>query len=210
MPADDANRFAARADLCRFLAGCYYQPGAEFVEDRLFDSMHDVAAQIDAELAAGARRLHEAFVAENLEDLLVDYTRLFLGPIDILAKPYGSVWLDDGRTLMQDSTMAVMQRYAEGGFEMDEAFRELPDHVAAELEFLYLLLFRQAQARRADDMQALDEAASLQRLFLGEHLSRWIGPFTAAMRAGARSEFYRRLATLTERVVRREAGDVVD
>ena len=48
--------------------------------------------------------------------------------------------------------------YADAGFEMDEAFRDLPDHVAAELEFMYLLLFRQAEAlgRRRSTANSLD------------------------------------------------------
>ncbi len=208
MSAEVADRLAARADLCRFLAGCYYQPGPEFVEEALFGSMCDVAARIDANLAERARRLGEAFGADDLETLLVDYTRLFLGPVGTLAQPYGSVWLEDGKALMQDSTMAAQALYAEGGFEIDEAFRDLPDHVAAELEFLYLLLFRQAQAHVNRDDRALDEAAALQRRFLDEHLGRWAGRFTAAMRDGAQTEFYRLLALLTEEVVRREtAGD---
>ena len=40
---------------------------------------------------------------------------------------------------MGDSTMAVLALYREGGFHVAEAFTEMPDHVAVELEFLYLL-----------------------------------------------------------------------
>ena len=93
MAQDELGRGIARADLCRFLAACYYQPGPEFAEEKLFDSMAAVAARVDPDFAARARRLGEAFAAEDPEDLLVDYTRLFLGPVDALAKPYGSVWL---------------------------------------------------------------------------------------------------------------------
>jgi TorA maturation chaperone TorD len=133
--------------------------------------------------------------------LLVDYTRLFLGPVQTLAQPYGSVWLGGDKGLMQASTMAVLALYAEGGFEVDEAFRDLPDHVAAELEFLYLLLFREAQARHGGDAGALAAVADLRRRFLDAHLGAWIGAFAAAVRTGARTDFYRELAGLTERFV---------
>jgi putative dimethyl sulfoxide reductase chaperone len=206
MHADDFAGLAARADLCRFLAACYYQPGPEFTEEKLFDSMFDCASRVDAELAARARRLGDAFRAEDLQELLVDYTQLFLGPIDAPARPYGSVWLDGRKTLMQDSTLAVLALYAEGGFEIDDGFRELPDHAAAELEFLYLLLFRQAEACRSGDAQARAHNAELQRRLLGEHLGRWVAPFTAAMQTGAQTAFYRELAALTDRVVQSEAA----
>lgn len=202
MPADDEDKAAARADLCRFLAGCYYEPGPEFAEEKLFDSMLAAALRIDPDLAERARRLGDAYAAEDTQTLLVDYTRLFLGPVQPLAQPYGSVWLSGETTLMQDSTMALVELYKQGGFEIDPEFRELPDHVAVELEFLYLLLFRQNRAHPSGDAGDAATAAALQQKLLREHLGAWIGPFTAAMKAGAQTAFYRVLAELTERFVR--------
>ena len=204
MPDPEQDRDAARADLCRLLAACYYEPGREFEEERVFAALRAAAARVDPGLAADARRLGDAFAAARLEDLLIDYTRLFLGPVAAPARPYGSVWLEVDKGLMQDSTMAVLALYAEGGFEIAEAFRELPDHIAAELEFLYLLLFKAAQARRAGDDEALAASTGLRQRFLGAHLAAWVVPFTAAVAANAQTPFYRALAALTERFVSME------
>jgi TorA maturation chaperone TorD len=206
MPDDDQVQGAARADLCRFLAACHYQPGPEFAEEKVFDSMAAAAARVDPDLAARARRLGEAFAAADPDDLLIDYTRLFLGPIDTRAKPYGSVWLGGDATLMQDSTMAVLALYAEGGFDLAEDFRELPDHVAAELEFLYLLIWKEDEARRNLDLAALAATTALRRRFLSEHLGAWVGPFAAAVGEGAQTAYYRELAGLTDRFVALEAS----
>jgi putative dimethyl sulfoxide reductase chaperone len=197
----DPQQATAREDLCRFLSACYYEPAPEFAEERLFDSMLAAAQQLDPELAEQARRLGEAFAAEDLQTLLVDYTRLFLGPVDPRARPYGSSWLGGEGALMEDSTLAVLDLYREGGFEIDEDFRDLPDHVAVELEFLYVLNFRQNQARGLGDTGARAECEQLQQRFLADHLARWIGPFSAAVRAGAETAFYRELAAMTERFV---------
>jgi len=206
MAQDELGRGIARADLCRFLAACYYQPGPEFAEEKMFDSMAAVATRVNPDFAASARRLGEAFAAEDPEDLLIDYTRIFLGPVDAIARPYGSVWLGGQQALMQDSTMAVQQLYEQGGFEIDEDFRELPDHVAAELEFLYLLIYRETEARAKGDADAAAAMAALRRRFLGEHLGAWVAAFAAAVREGATTGFYRELADLTQRVVAAEAG----
>ena len=206
MSTYDQDRGLAREDLCRFLAACYYQPGPEFAEERVFDSMLDAATRIHTELAAQARRLGEEFSAEDPESLLLDYTRLFLGPSHVIAKPYGSVWLEDQNTLMGDSTMAVLALYEEGGFEIDEEFRELPDHIAAELEFLYLLIYRENEAHRIGEPEALKAATGLKKRFLDEQLGLWIGSFTATVKAGAQSGFYRQLAELTDRFVKMEAS----
>lgn len=192
------QEFAARADFARFLAACYYEPAPEFAQEKLFDSMAAAGEPIGVEFAAGARRLGAAFAAEGIEELLVDYTRLFLGPVDARAKPYGSVWLGPDGLAMQDSTMAVVGLYEEGGFELSEDFRDLPDHVAAELEFLYLLLFHESRASAAN-------AVALKRRLLEEHLGRWIGPFSDAVKAGAQCDFYRELGDLTSRFVALEA-----
>lgn len=203
MPHYDLEHGTARENFCRFLAACYYQPGPEFAEENVFDSMLDAATRAHPDLAAHARRLGADFSAEEPENLLLDYTRLFLGPAHIVAKPYGSVWLDGETTLMRNSTMAVQELYHEGGFEIDEEFRELPDHIAAELEFLYLLIYRENEGHRNGSAEALKWVA-LKKRFLDEHLGLWIGPFTAAVKAGARSSFYRELAELTNRFVEQE------
>ena len=194
----------AREDLCRFLAGCYYEPGPEFAEERLFESMQAAAQRIDPELAAHAQRLGQAFAASNLQDLLVDYTRLFLGAPQALAKPYSSVWLTGQPELMQDSAMELLKLYEQGGFEIDPEFRDLPDHVAVELEFLYLLTYQQNQARAYGDDQALQTVELLRTAFLIGHMGRWLGPFILAVHDNAQCEFYRELAEFTELFVRLE------
>ena len=68
MPLDVQDKGAAREDLCRFLAACYYQPGPEFAEEKVFDSMLDAATRIHPDLAVHARRLGEE------EGLFVGYS----------------------------------------------------------------------------------------------------------------------------------------
>lgn len=206
MPPHALRKDAAREILCRLLAACYYEPGPEFVEEGVFDSLRESARIVDAGLAAIADRLGPAFLSVPVEELLLDYTRLFLGPNEILAKPYGSFWLGGEKALMQDSSMAVLDLYGEAGFELAEDFRELPDHIAAELECLYLLLFRENRARQESDHAALAAIETLRRRFLAEHLGAWIGRFGAAMRSGAATELYRVLSELTVAFVHLEAA----
>jgi putative dimethyl sulfoxide reductase chaperone len=206
MPDFDPDKATAREDLCRFLAACYYEPGPEFAEERVFNSMLDAARRLDPDLARVAARLGQDFAAQDLEKLLVDYTKLFLGPPQPLARPHGSFWLTGETTLWQDSTLAVLQLYEEAGFDLDDEFREVPDHIAVELEFLYLLTFRQHEAHRAGLADVLLNWQQLKAVFLSRHLGAWIGRFAAAVKAGAQTAFYRDLAELTERFIRMEAS----
>lgn len=204
MPEHDPDEASAREDLCRFLAACYYEPDAAFAEEHLFDSMLAAATRVNPALAGLAKKLGDDFAAQELETLLVDYTRLFLGPPEAVAKPYGSFWLSGEAALMQDATMAVLELYREGGFELDGEFLEMPDHVAVELEFLYLLTFKRNEAQRDSLAGVQANWDQLEKVFLGAHLGAWISQFAQAVEANAQTAFYRHLAELTQRFVRME------
>lgn len=201
----DPDAATAREDLCRFLSACYYEPSEAFAEEHLFDSMLTAATRLHPDLAADARKLGEAFAAQDLEALLVDYTRLFLGPMETLASPYGSQWTGTPVLAEGNPPPAVLEIYSEGGFETDAEFVDLPDHVAVELEFLYLLNFNKNRAAQAGRLDEADATETLKQRFLAEHLGSWIAPFAMAVQAGAETAFYRELAALTERFVRTES-----
>lgn len=202
MPLYDPDASTAREDLCRFLSACFYEPTPVFAEENLFGNMQVAASRVHPDLAEQVRRLGEAFAAQDLQALLVDYTRLFLGPIEALAPPYGSSWLDAPTPTGDHPAPVILDLYSEGGLEIDPEFMELPDHVAVELEFLYLLLFTENQADSIGNADARTAAQALRQRFLTEHLGVWIGPFATALATAAQTTFYRELALLTERFVR--------
>lgn len=195
----------AREDLCRFLSACYCEPSTDFSEEHLFESMLAAAAAIDPDLATSARKLGAEFVAQDMQTLLVDYTALFIGPAQPRAMPYASFWLTDDQSMRHEATMTVLDFYEQGGFDISEDLHELPDHIAVELEFLYLLIFAQNQARLGGNADDLAAANALHRRFVTEHLTGWLGDFATAVKAGSGTAFYRELAELTRKFVRMEA-----
>lgn len=197
MMTSQYNRIAAMADLCRLLSACYYEPSAAFTEERLFDALEIAASHIDADIAVRARELKYAFGADTHQELLVDYAHLFLGPVGLLAVPYESAWLAKRGEPALETTQAILDLYAAGGFEIDPEFLDLPDHIAVELEFMYALLFRQAAALRDGDLQAISELNALRARLVTNHLDRWLPDFQAAVLEGAQCTFYRNLVDLT-------------
>lgn len=205
MTEDEMQAALAREDVCRYLAACYYEPEPMFAEEGLFESLRRSASLVHRDLVPHAVALGEAFVGTTAEELLVDYTRLFLGPVRILAKPYGSVWLDEDPTLMGRSSLAVLDLYQACGFDIEPAFRDLPDHIAVELEFLYLLLFRANEARLGGNEEKARAEVERKGRFLDQHLGRWVAPFTKAVETAAQTAFYRELARTTRLFVGMEA-----
>ncbi|MFB0934197.1 MAG: molecular chaperone TorD family protein [Propionivibrio sp.] len=201
MPNQAFYRAAALADVSRLLAACYYEPGPEFAEERLFDAMIEAAQRIDAALAEKASLLKTAFEADSQQELLVDYAHLFLGPVGLLALPYESAWLEKQGVPSSEATQALLDLFADGGFEVDPDFRDLPDHIAVELEFLYTTYFRMAAAIRDADLPAINESIDLRQRLIDLHLKRWCPDFCAAVNAGAQCRFYRELADLTVQLI---------
>jgi TorA maturation chaperone TorD len=194
------KRHFARADVYRLLSACYYEPDAAFLEEELFGQMKSSMAKASQQHVPAVVALEEAFKGSDLDELKLDYSRLFLGPFEIPAKPYGSVYLDGEKVVMGDSTVQTMELYREGGFNVAADFSEMPDHVAVELEYLYLLSYNQGQTAESDGDGA-EKLRILKKRFLDEQLGRWIAPFTEAMRTHAETEFYKKLADLTEQFV---------
>jgi TorA maturation chaperone TorD len=197
----------ARAEVYRFLSACFYQPEGFFQEEDLFGQLKMAMAKASPKWVPEVAAMDVCFRSSGSEALLLDYSRLFLGPFDILARPYGSVYLDGEKVVMGDSTMQALALYREGGFEVADYFREMPDHVAVELEFLYLLSFRIGQAAAAEERTRL---ISLKRRFLAEHLGRWIGALHEAIQEGAETDFYKQLADLTDQFVREDLQELVE
>lgn len=201
MENSSPNLGLSREIIYRLFSACYYQPEEALIEEDVFGQLEaalDLHSDAWAELA---KQLRIAFLDTGTEALLLDYTRLFLGPNVILAKPYGSVYLDDEALVMGDSTIKALACYSSAGFSVAEDFREMPDHVAVELEFLYLLTFKENQALADNNPIAARQFAELKGRFLVEHLGAWIEPFGERIRQGSQTDFYRLLAQLTTEFV---------
>lgn len=115
----------------------------------------------------------------DLERLTVDHTALFLsGSLDRAVQPYES-WHVGADGFEQPSVSAALsRRYREAGLVVALP-GELPDHVAAELEFCAYLCRREGDAEGAGVRRWRQE----RRSFLVEHPLRWLDAFERALAA---------------------------
>ncbi len=196
MVTNDLQRLkVARSDAYRLLAACFYEPDRElFLEEQLGDNLGFFFFFFEVPADTPCRRLAESLGATEGEELLVEYSALFLGPFGAPAHPFGSVYLEKGSRLMGDSTMAVKKIYQQAGAAQE--IEGPPDHIALELEFMNFLLLQQLAAEAAGDQAELAELIRLEQLFLAEMLASWTVPFANAIREKSNLDFYRALADL--------------
>ena len=135
----------------------------------------------------------------NLEPLIIDFSRLFLGPLNLLAPPYGSIYLEGRKKLMGESTNNILEWFNSENLELE--INDIPDHIAFELEFMYVLILREMQAREEKNEIEIVDYLNKQNEFLKLHLGSWIKKFTKCVKDGASSSFYKELAIQTEKFI---------
>jgi TorA maturation chaperone TorD len=120
--------------------------------------------------------------ATLLEDLQIEYTRLFInGFPHVAAPPYGSVYLD--KTLRGKYSDEVLTFYRSRGYNLRED-ADLPDNIIYQLEFLSFL---------AEDRNKEGEREFLRRFFLP-----WFSIFADRVKGEAHHPFYRIIVTLID------------
>lgn len=143
---------------------------------------------------------------ELVEDLAVEFTRLFVGPGPHVP-PNAAVHTEgEGGALWGESTGRVKRFIEDTGFTYRPGHGELPDHISVELEFVGELAAREAQALEEGDRDAADRLRQTQRAFVTGHMADWIPDFCDQVMAKARLPFYRELAGLTKGFIRSEAA----
>jgi len=200
----NANQTAAaiREDVYRLLAACYYPPTPALLEENCCDALALLLSAPVPEAAAHAAEAAKMSAGQSVEQLAVEHARLFLGPFQLVAPPYGSYYLDDKKTVMGDSTAQVAAFYHACGLRLADDFHELPDHVTAELEFMSFLCYGERQAEAVGNLDELQRLAGVQREFLGRFLIPWLEPFTAAVISDGEAPFYQQVARCTASFVR--------
>ena len=134
-----------RANCFKLLAACFYEPEKDLlVEENLCQNLQNLLDGWASGAAKAASDMGLALLSTEQEQLSLAHAELFIGPFELIAPPYGSVYLEKNRQIMGDTTMGVLKSYQEAGLSVDE--KEPPDHIAIELEFMSFLSTREAEA----------------------------------------------------------------
>ena len=184
-----------RGDCYRFLAACFYVPQKGLlVQENLLGNLTMSLEKVCPGAAPFSRKMIDALTKYSNEDLSVEHAKLFVGPFELKAPPYGSVYLDKEKRIMGDSTMEVIKAYQKHGLSIDDEFKELPDHISAELEFMYYLIHKEVEALRNTDKKRALKWIEPQEAFFNTFLRLWVPAFCAKIQEGTDNEFYRALA----------------
>lgn len=202
---ESLEELAARAEVYGLLSQAYHTPEVGFLRG---DFLGSLVLALDTlapnSLAEEVKSLENYLQAlQDSVEITVEYTRLFRGPVKAAVYPYESMYTED--EIMGMSTLDVVRRYGEAGIGVSEEFKDLPDHISAELEFMrYLCLHELAALQKGDDTEAT-RFRFMGQSFAKDHLGRWLPRFTSRLLQCTTLPFYLCLARITQEFVSREA-----
>lgn len=189
----DITEVIRRGDCFKLLAACFYEPDREILlEEKIGERLEYLFEKIHADGGSFARTMQISLTGIEQQQLAVDHAALFVGPFELIAAPYGSVYTEKSRRVMGESTVEAARYYREVGLSVD--VKEPPDHIVVELEFMYFLCSKEAgaaQNRLYDDAQHYRD---LQISFYHHAMKPWVSQFCDAIRKGTDDHFYVNLA----------------
>jgi len=202
-PDDIIFHETARMETYKGLSECFHLPHNE-----LHISLRSLEQQLcilDSNASGMIDHMRCEFKDQSkLEQLKIEFTRLFVGPYGLKAPPYGSIYLEGERKFMGESTTDVMGQYKDVGIVVSDSFREAPDHIAAELEFMYFLIFKEIETIRSETEGTPQDFLSRQKEFLQRHLGMWVEAFSSVIKKHAESNFYQNLAVATSIFIKQD------
>lgn len=193
-----------RRNFYAFLFRMYVEaPARELAADLVtgrFQFQELKSLDINTELFEGFRLLKEFMEKSNgkdidvlYDDLVGEYTLLFVGPFRPPVEPYEAWWVSGRR--LGEPLVAVKQVYRKAGIVKSREYPELEDHIAFELKFMQYLCEEELSATT---QERLIECLKLQREFLDDHMLKWVPTFCDALYTYEKSDFFKGIAKLTK------------
>lgn len=145
---------------------------------------------------------------DDFEALHWDYTRMFIGPFELPAPPWESVYVRKDRLLFQKHTLEVRNIYKKYGFAVKEQNFEADDHIGLELDFMYHLndiCLRQVENNGDLDWSNVKHLLGEQKSFLEKHLLMFVPEFADNVIEHADTDFYRGLAKILKNYLHMDA-----
>jgi len=203
---EDAATAMARSNLYGFLATVFRtEPTAELLGEIRKPPFQGALKAVGVDLTES---LSEDSEKKLLDDLAVEYTRLFIGP-GPHTTPYAAVYLGgDGASLWGPETVWVKRFIEDAGFDYKPDYPDLPDHIAVELEFMQEITSRETRALEEGNDGQAQTFQETEEIFLTQHMARWVPKFCDKIASRARLPFYREMAALTVDFILSEAEEL--
>lgn len=205
---EGATRLAlARSCIYHNLSALFLYPEEENILSLNWEEAEEAVA-----LLGNPDGLKEAFRSiggslKGVTDLQSEYIKIYGHAVAGDCPPYETEYGGDqggaAQIFQQSQTLSdIAGFYRAFGLDVSDVVRERVDHISVELEFMAFLAYKEAYALIADGeekekAERVEICREAQRMFLNDHLGRWVQDFTRRLEQKAQDGPYSRLARLT-------------
>ena len=213
----------ARSNTYRFLSALYSScPSLELImavkEKGFLIAFNDlVGPEFDLE----AMQESIESMDNTCDELCLEYNHLFVVPNPRYVPPYESVYRDKWnieycgipeidlspkRKIIKglvwgQSTAKVKRGYEKAGFVISEDYKDLPDHIGLEFEFMSVLSNKEKEFRKLKDRNRAIEYLNSEKDFLKKHILVWVPNFCTKVEESTDYAFYRMMAKFTKKFI---------
>jgi len=193
--ASSAGQLAlARSGVYGLLAHIYRDPpSVDFLRQLTDPLFHSALSELGINLSPELTGNPDALLMENLS---VEFTRLFIGPGKHIS-PHGSVHRNNEGDLWGQSTADVKYFIENCGYVYNQAYSGLPDHISVEFEFMSTTGRQEADAWQEGNLRLVNSSRKVQKIFFTEHLLSWVPQFCNKIIEAAKLPFYHEMGRLT-------------
>lgn len=188
----DQRDIINRGNCFKLLAACFYEPDKNLLlEEQVCENLSKLLDTWASGAAKAAGDMTLSLKTCSQDQLSIDHAALFVGPFELIAAPYGSVYKEQNRQVMGESTIDVLRFYQNAGLFVE--IKEPPDHIAIELEFMSYLCTKEAESVAKGNQEETENFRILQRQFFQSALE-WVPRFCDSIKKGTSNPFYNGLA----------------
>ena len=204
---NDRDSAVLRSRIYRALAAAFSQPKAETAN--LYRVLLELPANLQStETPPDVIRDSES---PSLPKLEREYLRLFVGPGHVPCSPYESVYRKDRPDfekglVMGPSTADVRRAYLAAGLDISRTYKDLPDHISAEMEFMRFLCAEESRLTEEGNSEDAAKIKKMQREFHKNHIQLWVDDFARCVIHSTTSPYYMAAASALKEFVKSESN----
>ncbi|MDN4469118.1 MAG: molecular chaperone [Gordonibacter urolithinfaciens] len=182
----ECEELAAQAEALRLLSLLFDGPSPSLLP--VVESLEGLYRG-DREAVELLEGMAESLERDDLVALQVDHARLFIGPFQMIAPPYASLYLEAGDRVDGEVTRRIARRYAEGGLSLLPDEKRPADYVGYLFEFLSYLAFEVVRKGGKGRFSEMDQ-------FAEEYVLGWVPRLFGLMQEGADTRYFKSFGKL--------------
>jgi len=203
----ERNSTDFRSSVYGILADAFSPPKAD--SSSVYDALLEAHVSLQSTKSTPDTAHASDSPSPSVEALAREHLRLFVGPGHVPCPPYEAVYRKDRPNLerglvMGPSTADVRRAYRAAGLMISKTYTDLPDHIAAEMEFMQFLCVEESKCLREGNELELKRVRAMQRDFLNKHIELWVPDFAEGVLAKTNSPFYTLAASLLKAFTKSE------